>query len=128
MYLDKQNLFSEDQVVTATAVSTNIIDLGPEAGDGAGRKVVAVVTTDFDTLTSLSVTLQTDDNEAMSSATNRLVTEAIPLASLVAGYLVEIPIPAKMERYARLNYTVVGTPNVAGALTAGIVLDTQTNG
>lgn len=129
MYLDKQNLFSENQALGDTAVSTNVIDLGPEGGDGAGRKVAVVVTVAPEDLTSLAIQLQTDDVEAMSGAVAVLATPAIVKANLTAGRLIEIPIPAlDMKRYARLNYVVVGTTETAGKVTAGIVLNSQSNG
>lgn len=129
MYLDYENLFSNDQAITATAVSENVVALGPEAGDGAGRKVVVAVTADFATLTGLQIVLQTDDVEAMSGATDVLTTEVFPAAELVAGKLIEIPVPSMvMEAYARLNFVVSGPAATAGTVKAGIVLDTQTNG
>jgi len=129
MILDYQNLFANDQAVTATAVSENVVALGPEGADGAGRKIVIAVTEDFATLTSLAVVLQTDDNSAMSSAVDVLTTQAFAAAELVAGFLIEIPVPAiEMEAYARLNFVVAGSDATAGTLKAGIVLDTQTNG
>ena len=128
MILDYENMFSNDQAITTTDVSDNVVALGPEAGDGAGRKIVIAVTEDFAGLTSLAVALQTDDNEAMASLATVLTTQAFLAAELVAGFLIEIPIPAmEMEAYARLNFVVVGTAT-AGTVKAGIVLDTQTNG
>ena len=129
MILDYENMFANDQAVTATAVSANVVALGPEGGDGAGRKIVIAVTETFLTLTSLAIVLQTDDNEAMSSAVDVLTTQAFVAAELVAGFLIEIPIPAiEMEAYARLNFVIVGTTETTGTVKAGIVLDTQTNG
>ena len=129
MILDYENMFSNDQAITATAVSANVVDLGPEAGDGAGRKVAIAVTEDFATLTSLTIALQTDDVEAMSGATDVLTTEAFPAAELVVGKVIEVPVPSMvMERYTRLNFTVGGSNATAGKVKAGIVLDVQTNG
>jgi hypothetical protein len=128
MYLDKQNLFSEEQAITAAANSTNVIDLGDEGGDGAGRKLVIVVTETFLTLVSLKIALHTAAVAAMTSEVVALEIPTILLAELVVGELFEIPIPAKrMQRFARLTFTPA-TDATAGAVTAGIVLDTQTNG
>ena len=128
MIMDKQNLFSEGQAITAAAVSTNVIALGDEGYDGAGRNIAIVVTETFLTLVSLSIVLQVSDVEAMTSPVVALEIPTILLAELTVGELFEIPIPAKrMKGFARLSYTPA-TDATAGALTAGIVLDTQTNG
>lgn len=121
--MDFENLFSNDQAVTASAASTNYVDLG--VGDqrsGADQTIVAVVTEDFATLTSLNFRLQTDDNTSFSSATDVLITGEVAVADLVAGKKVEIPVPQGLERYARLYYTVTGTNASAGKIKSGIVL------
>lgn len=132
MILDKQNLFSNAQAVTVTAASESVIDLGAE-----GAKVVTPnekpshlfvqVVTAFASGTSLKVGLEMDDNASFSSATTVFETAAIGVASLVAGYKFSLPcLPVGMEQFARLYYTVVGTMS-AGKITAGLVLDKQTN-
>jgi len=70
MILDKQNLFSDDQAVTVTADSTNVIDLGI-AGMGKGEPVrlIAQVTETFDGGTSLQVSLVTSDSSTFNGAT-----------------------------------------------------------
>lgn len=132
MILDKQNLFSEDQAITTTAASSNVIDLGADGADVNSpnfkdAEVLVQVTTAFAGGTSIVATLQTDDNAAFSSATSLLATAAIATASLVAGYQFAIGKLPKvgLERYIRINYTVVGTMT-AGAVMAGLILDNQT--
>ena len=45
------------------------------------------------------------------------------------GYKIPLPlVPLKTKRYLRLSYAVATGPFTAGALTAGLVLDDQTNG
>jgi len=139
MILDKQNLFSEDQEVTDSAASTNIIDLGavtnnvagtpttPHLKGGTRGRIRAQVTTAFETLTSLQVSVQVDTIEAFSSPKTILLGEDIAQASLVAGaVLIDVAIPAEVdERYLRLYYTVTGTTATAGAVLAGITMDQQ---
>ncbi len=128
MILDKQNMFSEEQAITAAANSTNVIDLGPEGADGAGRNLVIVVTETFLTIVSLKIALHTAVDAAMTSEVVALEIPVILLAELVVGELFEIPIPAKrMQQFARLTFTPA-TDATAGKVTAGLVLDTQTNG
>lgn len=128
MILDETVLLSDDQAITATANSTNTIDLGADRDIGKGVPVplLVQVTEDFDNLTSLTIAVQTDDNDSFSSATTLATTGAIPLASLVAGYQAPLDfVPRGTERYVRLAYTVTGVAPTAGKVTAGIVLDHQ---
>jgi len=131
MILDKELLLSDHQAVTATVVSTNILDLqGENQGDqGPGEPLnlfAQVTDADFTTGTSIAVSVYTDDDVAFGSATELYSTPAIALADLVAGYnfaLGSLPIELN-ERYLRFTYTVVGTMAV-GTITAGIVSDKQ---
>lgn len=134
MFIDKQNLFSEDQAVTVTAVSTNVIDLGANESEIQALfekglvKVAAQVTTAFAGGTSMSVALQTDSDEAFGTVETLHTSAAIATATLVQGYQYRIGgLPLGIKRYLRLNYTVVGTMS-AGKIHAGLVLDTQSNG
>lgn len=145
MIFDKQTQFSAAQAITVSAASTNVIDLkaagipyghtgavtrdqGINAGGNEVPLLIQVVTA-FATATSVKVAVQTDDNDAFSSAATVLESEAIPVASLVAGYKFNIPqLPeGTRERYVRLYYTVAGSDATAGAITAGIVAARQNN-
>lgn len=140
MILDNQTLFSDQQAVTATAASTNVIDLGPintgirrDIGPGKPIPVLIQVTEDFDAAgaATLAVALQVDDNSSFSSPKTVASLAPIALADLVAGYQVPLDyIPRGTdERYLRLNYTVATGPMTAGKVHAGIVLGGhQTNG
>ncbi len=132
MILDKQNLLSDDQAITASAASENIIDLGVARDIGKGTPIPfeVQVTEDFATLTSLTVALQVDDNASFSSAKTVISSAAIAAADLVAGYKFNIGeyVPRGTdERYARLYYTVAGSNATAGAITAGVSMGSQTN-
>lgn len=141
MIFDAQTRFSKDQAVTASAASTNVIDLGaagiPYGNDVALSRDIGIhhvpiriqVTTAFATATSVKVAVQTDDNSAFSSATTVLESEAIPIASLVAGYQFNIDkLPLKTaERYVRLFYTVAGSDATAGKIYAGVVVANEQN-
>ena len=141
MIFDKENLFSDAQAITATAASTNTIDLGAtgkvlgaganlvrDIGKGNPLPIRVQVTENFNTLTSLTFDLQVDDNSAFSSP-KTVQSASVVLANLVAGRVVAfdyVPVGAD-ERYMRLNYTVVGTNPTLGKVTAGIVLAHQEN-
>lgn len=129
MLLDQQALFSAAQAITATAASTNVIDTGSnkDVGKYGDIPLLIQVVEGFNNLTSLTVTVQTDDNSAFSSAAD-VLSMTISLASLVLGYKSPvITLPMKMERYIRLNYTVTGTAPTTGKVTAGITGGVQTN-
>ncbi|WP_394894249.1 Bbp16 family capsid cement protein [Klebsiella pneumoniae] len=129
MLLDQQALFSAAQAITATAASTNVIDTGSnkDVGKYGDIPLLIQVVEGFNNLTSLTLTVQTDDNSAFSSAAD-VLSMTIPLASLVLGYKSPvITLPMKMERYIRLNYTVTGTAPTTGKVTAGITGGVQTN-
>jgi len=133
MITDKLLRVSEDQAVTATAVSTNTIDLGVarDMGEGMNLYMVFTVTETFATLTSLTIDVITDDNAALSSGAVNASTGAITLASggLAAGqqYAVRInpDIAGVAERYMGAKYTVSGSNATAGKITADIVTDIQ---
>lgn len=142
MILDNTAIFSDAQAITATARSTNIIDLlaagtpfGAPAAVGADvgkNNEIAVdirVVEDFNNLTSLQVSIETDDNTATSSPTTVAFGPVIPLATLKAG--TQLTFPAELpegvnERYVNLRYTVVGTAPTTGKITAAVVAARQT--
>lgn len=131
MILDKGNLVSSAQAVTSSAGSTDVIDLSQARAIGDGEELEFFVNVDTAATAAGAATVtfqvQTDDNSAFSSPTTVIQTDAIPKATLVAGYQIKIPLPdgATPERYLRLYYSVATGPLTAGAFTAGLVLDVQ---
>lgn len=134
MILDSQALFSDAQAITGSAVSDNIVDLFVEGGlntskrdvgRGAPLRLLVQSVADFNTLTSMTVEVETSVDEAFSAPVT-LASGTLALADLVAGG--QFPInfmPYNNYRYVRLNYTVVGGSPTTGAVTAGIVSDVQ---
>ena len=115
MIIDSQNLLSDAQALTASAASTNIVDLGSDRNIGIGKSMAVVITVDVaadGTTTDETYTfaVQADDNAAFSSAAN-VVSRTIGYASLTAGSQHVLPIPpdTSMERYLRLYATLGGT-------------------
>lgn len=142
MIFDRTLLFSNAQAITADAASTDIVDLGAtgtafghaaalvkDIGKGAAIPLLIQVVEAFNTLTSLRVVVQCDDNSGFSSAKDVLEV-TLPLASLTVGRtfpIIAIP-PGVNERYMRIYYDVIGTNPTLGKVTAGIVEGVQTNG
>ncbi|MGL4668597.1 MAG: Bbp16 family capsid cement protein [Saezia sp.] len=124
MILSIEDLFSNKQAVTATAVSTNTIDLG-KAGSrdlGHGNKVplLVQVVESFAGLTDLTVELQTANDEAFASAVT-LASQKFATAKLKAGarLLMTVVPNGAAGRFLRLRYVVSGTAT-AGKITAGL--------
>ena len=123
MLLDLENLFSDNQAITADAASTNIIETKGIFKDGAnGTPLLIQVTEDFATLTSLNIQVQTAEDEAFTTPVTLTETGAIAAATLKAGYVAPINfIPKGNKGYMRLYYDVTGSNATAGKITAGIV-------
>lgn len=140
MIMDRTLLFSDRQAITASAASTNIVDLGAtgtvygtstpivrDVGLGTSIPLLVTVTESFNNLTSLAVAVQVDDNAGFSSA-RTVSTSTHLLADLAASsdYLIPDSIPAGTnERYVRLFYTVTGTAPTTGKITAGVTMGNQ---
>ena len=121
MILDEQGLFSDAQAVTASAASTNVIKTNGDIGKGTPVEVLIQVDTAFATLTSLTVSVQTDDAENFSNAVTLASSGAVAAASLTKGYRFPIKfLPSGIKKYLRLYYTVTGSNASAGKITAGI--------
>lgn len=145
MILSAQQLFSDDQAITASAASTNYIDLGAagtpygaaaamsrDIGKGNKIPLLVQVTTAFDSSAddgTLTIAIQLDSTTTFTpDATIDLGTFAE--ADLVAGFQIPFEVvPKDVDmRYARLYYTVAGSGNfTAGAITAGISMGNDTN-
>lgn len=144
MLFDSNLLFSNLQNVTTSAASTNYWDsqgsalgtpvnaysaLSKDLGKGQLLPIRIQIVTAMDALTSLKVAWRGDSDSAFGTDTTIFESEAIALASLVSGYVFNIQnVPLlSTYRYYRLYYTVAGSANVAGTITAGIVAANQTN-
>lgn len=134
MIIDKQNLLSNDQAIVASAASESVIDLGNDAAavqalnEKGFLEINIAITAAFNTLTTLTFALQSDDDEAFGSATT-IWSKAVALADLALGDVVSVPpLPLINEQYLRLYYTVGGSNPSTGAVHAALVLDKQSNG
>lgn len=132
MIIDYENQFSDAQAVTASAASTNSIDL-KTGGDALARELELVVRVDTTAdsagdAATITIALQTDDNSSFSSAKTLFTTAAIAQASAVAGAeLVKVKVPLGCERYLRVYYTIGTEDLTAGKFDAFLVAASQTN-
>jgi len=142
MILDRTGLLSENQAITATTASTNVIDLGAPAtpygaaaplrrdiGRGEPQPFYVGTTEAFNNLTSLTIAVQTDTTAAFSAPTT-VASNTYTAAQLVPGVTdlrpEWFPIGAN-QQFVRLLYTVNGTAPTTGRITAGTVMSRQTN-
>lgn len=142
MILDNTNIYSDSQAITATAASTNVIDVGA-AGTAFGHAAALArdigkateiplylsVTEAFNNLTSLKVSFQTDDAAGFGSVVT-VGERTYLLAELTLG--ARLPFPSEIPegtsgRYTRINYTVTGTAPTTGKIFAGVVAGRQSN-
>ena len=132
MYIDRQNLFGQDQAVTTSAASTDYIDLGTarDIGNGGALEILVLCTEAVTAAGAATVTvaLQSDDNPSFSSPANLVLSDAIPKASLTAGtQVLRVSVPYGTERYLRLYFTVGTGPLTAGKFTSGLIPQRQAN-
>lgn len=144
MIMDRTALFSNAQAITADAASTNIIDLGEtgtvygassamtrDIGPGRSIPLFVGVVESFNNLTSMVIKVQTDSTAAFSSAKDVFVSPSYVLADLAVGgreNLLPDSIPwGTDEEFVRLYYDITGTAPSTGKITAGVVMDRQSN-
>ncbi len=120
MLLDLQNLFSDNQAITSgTAVSANTVNFGKN--DVSFVPVIIQATSDFSDLTSLTAEIQTSSDIAFTTPVT-LLSSTMTLAKLKAGAKFPISyLPKGNLGYMRLAYTVTGSAETTGKITAGVV-------
>lgn len=139
MIFSRQDLLSDAQAITASAPSTNVINLGPvksglirDIGKGKPIPLLVQVTEQFAAAgaATLAVSLQVDDNEAFASPKTVWTSQAFALAALKPGYVItpEFIPRGTDELFLRLNYAVATGPMTAGKITAGVTMGNQSNG
>lgn len=114
MFIDKLLVMSLDQAITATAVSTDTLDL-QKASTSVNRLPVLVRGKNLSpTTATITVQLQqsSDNNTWETVETSRAYTGA----ELNAGTVAEVMLPVKTKRYVRLNYVVASGPFTVGTV------------
>lgn len=114
------------QAITATAVSTNTVDLTNARDLFEGNDLVKLrllLTAAFNTLTSLTIEIiQADAADLTGNVTVVSSSGAIPLAQLTAGKRFVVEGNARLgstgQRYLGARYTVTGSNPSTGAILA----------
>lgn len=129
MFLDKELCFCEEQAVTASAVSQNVINVGEDCGSGSSiRLKVLVDGEDFIGLTSLRVGLQASATDDFGLFDTLFESGSIAVADLKQGYSFPLPaLPVKHKAFLRLSLTVIGANATAGKVSGYVIMDDQTN-
>ena len=133
MIIDRFNEFSNAQRVTASAASTNVVDL-LAAGGIEGKpyyliiQVSEVVTAAGDA--TVTFALQTDSAEGFGSAVTLWSSAAIGKAALTAGTkVIRLALNGlALDRYVRVYYTVATGPLTSvSSFDAFLTADGDTN-
>ncbi|WP_058545815.1 Bbp16 family capsid cement protein [Pseudomonas fluorescens] len=136
MITDKLNTFSNGQAVTASAASTDVLDLGPlthgntrrdiGAGEPIYLVVAALTTATAGGAATTNIQLQTSDDN--STWVTLFDSGSLALSALTAGARpVQVAVPRGVRRYLRVNYIIGTGPLTAGSFFAGLVKDVQDN-
>jgi hypothetical protein len=137
MYLDAKNEFSDAQAVTATTISTNVVDLGATntlKDLGIGEDVYLIVLTqtactDASSDATLTLTLESDSVANLAtSPTVHYTTGALAFAaySAAGSVVAAIRLPSgNYERYLGVRYTIAAGPLTAGNFDAFLTKDWQ---
>lgn len=151
MKTDSQNLLAGSQpsggsligqVVTATAISVNVIDTNPGSvtpntlrslGVSGKARLVILTTIAATAAGAATVTFTLESDSTADLATAPVVhwtSAAIPKATLVAGYKVAdvvLPSDKTVKRYLGLRMTVATGPLTAGSFMAAITAGSDNN-
>ena len=142
MIIDNSLLLSDAQAITATAASTNCLDLramgtvyhaaaalSRDFARAAEIPLLVQVVEDFNNLTSLKIDIELDSTTTFTPD-KTITLGTFLLADLKAGFRIpwnELPAGINLQ-YLQLKYTVTGTAPTTGKITAGIVAALQTSG
>ena len=142
MIFSANQLFSNDQAITASADSTNVIDLGAAGTPfgaaaalnrdvGKGNPIPLLVQVTEAMTAAGAATLVVNISTGATSALGTTIASVGPIAKadLVAGYQIPIQVLPNdiTERYLGIEYVVATGPMTAGTVTAGITMGNQTN-
>lgn len=124
MIYDRQNMFFKDQALSATTLTSDIIDVGPgEASDPL--HMVVDVTPDAGA-GKVTATLQTSDDSTFSTYSvlgeyeSKTYTSSFTISADTLAHVIATKLPRGNKGYLR---TVVESTFTSGKMTAGLVLD-----
>ena len=121
MILDQQQIFSDAQVITATANSTNIIDVLGKRDLGAGEQLRCVMQIKDNSTAVPTFTAALVGADDSGFSTNKITIGSItPTLTVGGAQLAHIGIPAHAgKRFFRIEYTITGGTSPSQTVTAG---------
>lgn len=133
MILDADLEFSNEQAITATANSTNVVDSAVVTDLGVNEPLYIVLTVtetfaDSGSDSTVAVTLVTDDNAALSStATVEAMVTFAALSAAGTQYTFKLPFETSVayQRYLALTYTLANGNLSAGKISAHMTTTPQ---
>lgn len=126
------HIFSDDQVITVDAISTNVIDCQatPTLRDLGTRPmyVEIIVTEAFATTVSVNFTVESDSTANLATSATVHAAKLVLLAGLTLGTRIILPIPPgqNVERYLGVRYDVT-TSATLGKIKAYLVASAAPN-
>lgn len=130
MIIDRFLQVSNEQAVTASAASTDVIDFGqtnPNTGMSDHLDLSITVDETVTAAGAATVTFSIQDSADNSSFADIAATVAIGKAALPVSSQIVIPMPKLHRRYVRVYYTVATGPLTAGKFSAQFVTGLQLN-
>jgi hypothetical protein len=120
-------IYSNAQAITATAVSTNVLDFGAVMDLGVTERPTEVfvnwnVAPVFSVPGTTTLTIQLQSAPAATGPWTT-VDQTGPLTVIPAGTTNPLDLTPGMQRFTQLNYVVTGGSLTAGTVTSGLVLD-----
>jgi hypothetical protein len=132
MYVDAQLLFSDAQAVTASAASTNYLDLGSVRDIGTGEplylvSIVDIAMTDSGSDSTITVSLQGDSTTTFTpdGSENMFVFAAASAAGTIKIARLNPDSAPLQYRYVQAYYTAANGNLSTGSFTTFITKDIQ---
>jgi hypothetical protein len=123
MLFDEQSILSDNQPITANAVSTNTLYVGKNDASREDVPFKGVVTEAFNNLTKLQVLLETCANGTFATdSTTTIYDRIFELAELKQGAdIAPRYVPKGFKDYVRAKYVITGTAPTTGKVKMGVV-------
>ncbi len=123
MQFDKNAMFADEQAITGTTVSENIITTAGDIAGGTPVNFATVVTEAFNNLTKLNIAIETCANDTFASDTSKTIySEDFTRDDLVKNAVIGTRFfPKGADNFCRAKYTVTGTAPTTGRIKQGVV-------
>jgi len=132
MIIDDQNIMSDQQAITDTTESTDVINFGDAKDHAKGNPLMLEVIVDETFISggssTLDVALETDTTTTITPDKSFPLRNAIAKSLLVQGYVIyRGSVPEGLMQYASMKYTANVADFTAGKITARFVEAFQSN-